>query len=383
MYLVAFLTAALHGASTGSRVLVALFALKLGANPLLIGVIIGLYSIPTLCLGLFAGRMCDRYGARPPMLLGAILLVAGLALPYFRPQLATLLVSSVVVGAAFSFYNSAVQYFAGACGSRDQRAANFSTLALGYSVSGFIGPMIAGYAIDYLGHAEAYLCLAALPLIAAAILCVRRQLGGIPSVRAAAQNASALDLLRNRELRKALIVSAMVVTGWDLYMFYLPIHAHSVGLSASHIGNVLGIYAVATFIIRFGVAHLARAFSARRVLSVSMWCAACIFVVFPFISSALLLGVSAFAIGLALGCGQPLSLLISYNRSPTGRAGEVTGMRLIVNHFMHATVPVLAGAVGNSLGLIPVFLAIAGVLGYCGHLASRVGAAAPASAPQK
>jgi predicted MFS family arabinose efflux permease len=379
MYLIVLLNILLHGALSGSRVVVSLFAIKLGASPLTIGVIIGLYSVATLFLGLVAGRMCDRYGTRPPMLLGAVLLVTGLTLPYLWPQLATLLVSAVVAGGAFVFYNAAVQYFTGAYGPREQRAANFSTLSLGYSISGFIGPLTAGYAIDYFGHAQAYLCLAALGLIAVAILAVRRELGDAASPQPAAERKSALDLLSNRELRKVLVLGAMVVTGWDLYMFYLPIYAHSVGLSASRIGAILGVFAVATFIVRFGTPYFARTFSARRVLSVAMWFAACMFLAFPFMSTAWLLAAASFAIGLALGVGQPLSLLLAYNRSPPGRAGEVTGIRLMINHSMHASVPVLAGALGNVFGLTPVFLAIAGVLGYCGHLSSTVGRVGEAS----
>ena len=45
----------------------------------------------------------------------------------------------------------------GAHGSPEQRAMNFSWLALGFSISNSIGPLVAGYAIDWLGHARAFL----------------------------------------------------------------------------------------------------------------------------------------------------------------------------------------------------------------------------------
>jgi predicted MFS family arabinose efflux permease len=372
MYLIVFLNILLHGSYAGSRMLVALFALELGASPLMIGVMVGLYSVPTFLLGLFAGRMCDRQGARRPLLLGAACLAAGLVLPYFWQQLAGLLVSSLVAGTAFVFYNAAAQYFTGAYGLREQRAANFSTLALGYSVSSLIGPLTAGYAIDYLGHAQAYLCIAAMALVPVMVLLFCRVLGDKVSPERSEGRKSALDLLRNPELRRVLVLSAMVVTGWDLYMFYLPIYAHSIGLAASSIGTIMGVFAAATFAIRFGTPHLVRMFTARRVLSVAMWFGACMFVAFPFIKSGWLLAAASFAIGLALGCGQPLSLLLAYNRSPAGRAGEVTGIRLMLNHATHASVPILAGALGGVFGMVPVFHAIAAVLGYCGHLSTKI-----------
>ena len=130
-----------------------------------------------------------------------------------------------------------------------------------------------------------------------------------------------------------MIIGAMVVTGWDLYMFYLPIYAHSIELPASTIGLMLGAFAAATFIVRFSLPFLTRRYNARRVLSVSMFCAAAMFVLFPFVTGVWLLGALSFSLGLALGCSQPVTLLLAYNRSPEGRTGEATGIRFALNHL--------------------------------------------------
>ena len=84
-----------------------------------------------------------------------------------------------------------------------------------------------------------------------------------------------------------------------------------------------------------------------------------VFTVFPFAQNAWLIGALSFGIGLALGCCQPLTLLMSYNRSPAGRTGEVTGVRMTLNHFTHTLVPVAAGALGSAFGMAPVFIMIA------------------------
>ena len=59
--------------------------------------------------------------------------------------------------------------------------------------------------------------------------------------------------------------------------------------------------------------------------------------------------------GLGLGCGQPLSMTIAYNRSPAGREGEVTGLRLTANNVARVVIPVVCGALGTALGAAPVF----------------------------
>ena len=63
----------------------------------------------------------------------------------------------------------------------------------------------------------------------------------------------------------------------------------------------------------------------------------------------------AFVLGLGLGCGQPLSMMLGYNRAPPGRAGEVTGMRLTANNIARVVIPVACGALGSTLGASPVF----------------------------
>ena len=381
MYLMTFLNIIIHGCQVGSRVVMALFAIKLGASPFAIGIMVALYSIPPLCLGVAAGRITDRYGVRGPMILGAVLCGAGMLLPWLWPALPTLYASAVVVGLSFVFYTVAVQNLAGAWGTRADRAKNFSTLALGYSISGFAGPMFAGFAIDYAGHTAAYLGFAVSTLIPVCTLLLYSPLRNINLPKAPPGGGNALELLRQPELRKVLVNSALVVSGWDLYMFYLPIYGNSIGLSASRIGTILGIFAVATFIMRFSLPKLTARFSARNVLSVSMFCGASIFVAFPFVSDVWILSALSFCIGLSFGCGQPITLLMSYNRSPEGRAGEVTGIRFALNHFMHSSVPVVAGALASTFGVAPVFIINAGILAFSGHLTRTVRASSEPAKP--
>jgi len=380
MFLVVFLNIIIHGCFIGSRVVMALFALELGANAFEIGFMVALYSLPPLGLGIVAGLVTDRYGVRPPMVFGAALSGIGLMLPYVRPQLGTLYASAAVIGTAFVFYNVAVQNLAGAFGPREERAQNFSTLSLGYSVSSFAGPMVAGYAIDLLSYRAAYLCFSVSTLVPFLVVLFDRQLRRVALPRAAPGSRNFLELLRLPELRKVLITGAMVSTGWDLYMFYLPLYGHAIGMHATLIGIVLGVFAAATFIVRFALPRFTRRYGGGRVLSVAMYCGAATFVLFPFIKEVWLLATLSFAIGLALGCGQPLTLLLCYNRSPAGRTGEVTGIRLSLNHATHSTVPIVAGGLGAAFGTAPVFFMIAAVLVLSGYLSStvkRVSAGAP------
>jgi MFS family permease len=73
MYLIALLSIAVHSCYIGSKVVVSLHALALGASQLLIGVLASLYAVMPLMLGVYSGRLADTIGMRVPMLVGAAL----------------------------------------------------------------------------------------------------------------------------------------------------------------------------------------------------------------------------------------------------------------------------------------------------------------------
>jgi len=107
----------------GSKVLMSLFAMELGADQFMVGLLISLYSLFPLFLAVTAGRISDRFGPRLPMLLGSLGLAGGLLLPFLLPRLATLFVSAAVIGFLYIFYTVSVQHLIGSFGSLALAAA--------------------------------------------------------------------------------------------------------------------------------------------------------------------------------------------------------------------------------------------------------------------
>ena len=63
----------------------------------------------------------------------------------------------------------------------------------------------------------------------------------------------------------------------------------------------------------------------------------------------------ALVIGFGVGCAQPLMMALTYEKSPPGRTGEVTGLRLTANNVARVAIPLISGALGALLGAAPVF----------------------------
>jgi MFS family permease len=78
-------------------------------------------------------------------------------------------------------------------------------------------------------------------------------------------------------------------------------------------------------------------------------------VLFPLFENPFLLAGVSFLLGLACGCGQPISGSLIYNLAPAGRAAEGAGVRVMFNNVTHSVVPVLFGGIGTAFGFAPVF----------------------------
>ena len=372
IYLTVLLAIFNQTALKGSKMLVALYAIELGASPLAIGMLISMYAVFPVVLAVYAGRLSDRSGVRPLMVLGSLGMAAGLLLPVFLPSMATLFVSSALIGMATLFFHVSVHNLVGSLGEAHERTGNFATFSLGASISGFAGPLLVGFAVDNLGYLPAYAALAIVAAIPGVVL-LRYARFIPPRVKAAPENrgGSVKDLLGSPALRRTYITGGLIITGIDLYNFYLPIYGRSIGLSATAIGIVLGMQAAAAFAVRLWMPRLARRFSEQRVLTASLIIAGVTYLGFPLVENAFLLGLISFVLGLGLGCGQPLSILLTYNHAPANRAGEALGLRLTVNKFTEILVPIAFGSLGTAAGIFPVFWANALLLLIGGYFSAE------------
>lgn len=348
----------------GSKIIITLFSIQLGAPQVVIGVLVALYSLFPMILAIYAGKLADRLGVRWPMVIGSCGIALGLTLPYWFPSTVTLYFQAALVGAAHVFYNVSVQNLIGSIGSAEDRTKNYSNFGLAMSTGSFIGPLICGFGIDHFGHRPTYLLIAAFPLITAAIMASAKHMkSGRVSRKSEGTEAKSTDtpshpfelFIANHPLRRVLITGAVILTGIDLFHFYMPIYGHYIGLSASQIGVVLAVFSAASFVVRVWMPAIVKWMGAEKVLIMSMFVAAVTYLAVPYITHMVVLCVVCFCLGLGTGCGQPLSLSMIYERAPGGRSGEALGLRATLNNFTHMVTPLLFGAIGTAFGVAPVF----------------------------
>jgi len=370
--LIVVTTVLAHAAYNGSRLAISLNALSMGATALTVGVLMSLFAALPMMLSIASGRLVDRIGARRPILLSVAFLALAVALPGVVPGILALHLAAAGIGTGFMLFHIGVQHAVGEMSSAARRKDNFGWLALGFSISNFIGPTFSGLAIDTLGFRETF-CLLALFAVASLALLVsrRKSLPHKPHHERNAEVHSTWDLMRNVELRRLFIVSGLLASAWDLFVFVMPIYGTSIGLNASTIGLILGSFAAATFAVRLALPWISRRMREWPMITTT-FCIACVaYALFPTVQAVTLLAAIAFLLGLGLGATQPSIMALLFTAVPAGRAGEAVGIRSVVLNASHTVLPLLFGAVGAALGMIPVFWTMSFALAGGGWFANR------------
>ena len=339
---------------SAGRVVLSLFALELGAQPFAVGVLVAMFYAFPLLFSWPIGALSDRVKPRWPLLFGAVCGAFGMAIPYFIHTMAALYVAAAMSGLALAILHVLAQNLVGLMSKPAERARNFSNFSMIGASTNFVGPLVAGLAIDHTGHPVACLFVVAIWVASGVLVLVRGDV--LPaSKRHAGPSTRILDTLTNRKIRATLVTSSLAQLGTDLFQFYLPIHGHASGLSATAIGIVLSAFAVASFAVRSVLTRLVTKFGEERLLAYSFYLGAAGFMLVPFCHSALPLAIVSFIFGCGMGCGQPITLMLMFSHSPQGRTGETLGLRLTVNNLMRVLGPALFGSVGSAFGLAAVF----------------------------
>ena len=368
----------------GSRVAVSLYALELGANQVMVGTIVALFSICPLFFSIIIGRLCDRVPTHRPIIWGSVMMVAAFLMPVALPSVAVLCMLAVLNGLGHLVFSIPIEARVGGVGGPQHRARNYAYITMGWSAANFLGPLITGVLIDSIGHQRVFWVLAFFVALPIPIMLWRPKLlpqTQNPKDKDAEAERKVMDLWRIPALRSTFIAGGIIGSAQDLFQFYLPVYGHAVGLSASAIGMVLGMVALAAFVIRAMLPFLVKKLSEATVLIAAIFVAALAYALLPFFTTAIPLAMIAFVLGLGVGSAQPMLMSLIYVLAPAGRTAEAIGLYKTLRSVTHVVIPVFFGSVGTAFGFKTVFLSNAAILTFGGWLQNSSRATINAAKP--
>jgi MFS family permease len=353
----------LHACMTGMRLATPLLALQQGYSALAVGVLLALFSLTQVFMAIPAGRFTDRHGLKKPVRISVVIACIGASVAVVWPIFPVLCFGALMTGGATGFTVIALQRHVGRMSSdANQLKETFSWLAIGPSVSNFIGPFFAGVLIDHAGKTPAdadgfraaFVMLSILPILAWYWI---RQVAEQPMAPQLPEHANARvwDLLQDPMMRRLLLVNWLLSSCWDVHTFVVPVLGHERGLSASVVGSILGAFAVASALIRVVLPWIARRLQEYRLLTGAMILASLIFAIYPLFDSAMAMAICSVSLGIVLGVVQPMIMSTLHQITPPHRQGEALGLRIMAVNASSVVMPLVFGAAGAVAGVSMVF----------------------------
>lgn len=162
--------------------LLAIYAEQFGATPLQATLLVSIFAVCQLFSGPMLGRISDRVGRKPMLIVSQIGTLIGLLIMASAQSLWVLYLARVIDGATAGNLSLAQAYIADHT-EPENRAKSFGIIGIAFGLGFFLGPSVTAYLVPYGLH---WPILAAAGMSFASILCTTFILpGGAPPAHAA------------------------------------------------------------------------------------------------------------------------------------------------------------------------------------------------------
>jgi predicted MFS family arabinose efflux permease len=328
----------------------------LGADPAGVGLVVGAFSVTALILRPYAGRMTDRWGRRPPLVLGALACAVVLGAHAFVDSLAVLVGLRLLLGVAEAFFF--VAGFAAVADlappGRAGEALSFNSLSLYLGIA--LGPLLGHWLLEQGGFGLAWIGGAALALVAAALAW---RLPETAKRDVAQEPAEAPGFLHRAAIAPSLVLFAAIAGMGGFFAFVAIYATEDLGLDGT--GGVLLLFGAIVVATRIVFAKLPDRVPPFRLGTIALaLCAAGLAIAGGFASvTGLLLGAALLAVGVAFT--TPAVFAAIFARVPASERGAASGTASLFIDLGFGGGPMLLGIVAGSAGIPAAFVVAAAV----------------------
>ena len=311
------------------------------------------FAVLPLVAAVAVGRLADRRGERPVLVIGAVLVLAStVAFVVAGRSLPALVACSAALGLGHLLLMVAEQSLVADAARTRSRDAAFGHYAFASSAGQAVGPAaLAVLGGDRVSPSTGPLFLSGVAMAAVLLaVAVGLRRGSRSRAVAGARPVRARSLLQVPGLPAAVVASLVVVAAIDVVAVYLPALGTERGLAASTVGLLLVLRALATMASRSLLAAAVARLGRSRLLVVGALAAGAALVVLALpVPLAVLVGAVVVA-GVGLGVGQPLTMSWVTLLAPPRQRATAVSLRLTGNRLGQTLVPAVVGSLAGGLG---------------------------------
>lgn len=347
-----------------------LWALSFGASPFEIGLAMGARSFLPFLFAIHGGALHDRLGVRRVMVFCALASAALTLLYPLFPMILALILLQTITGFLLTLgWIGAQTQISQLTKGHPKYMGRFTSVS---TISNFFTPPLAGIMWDFAGPWGAFVMLSGWSVL----LWISVMLMPVPASVTVSKTRppwSALipSLSDYRDaLRLALIPAVgFVIAGsflinsmLSMRFSFLPVYMESVGFEGTIIGLMVGLAFLVGSITALPTPYLRRKFPAHWILVSVTIVAAIGLGIIPFFDDIAGLTFVTIFFGAGVGLGMALALSLLATVISVDQLGLSVGLRITANRFSSFSIPILAGAVIDAVGLAAGFHIIAALV---------------------
>jgi len=340
--------------------LVPLEAQDLNASPVVIGLIVGSFSLLSFFLSVPIGGFTDRFGVRRMLFLGVLCNVAS-SLLLLRADVLFLMASQVLGGLGFQLHIVSSQSFITRLESPFRRERAFGYLTFSAAFGQSLGPILGGFIASRMGYHEAF--LGSLMLSAAGVIVAGlreskdvHHLGRYSLMRDLRHAGTTLS---DSRMLAVLAFTFGVIFTVSLRTSFLPVLLLNRGLGEADVGLLITLFACSMTVIRLFVGRMFQVFRRRDMMAFSILAVAVGVGSVPLLLSWLPTALALCLFGLGFGLTQPLSMVMVADLADPEHPGLSMGIRFMVITLANLIGPVFLGFLVAAAGLSAPFYASA------------------------
>ena len=360
----ALASGATHHLTTGTiHFLPALYALKLGAPPFLVGLIPAAHSFPGIIVALPGGNLVDRFGPRRVACwttlarIFAILVYPFISIPLW------LILPNFVSGALATVTVVSLHTYVSGISLGGKRRKEISRFAITGTVGELIGPTLAGMIVDRFEFITAFLASAALCTFS---FVTASSLPPAPEIELKKKDAAGegqiglRGLIAHRGLQAALCSTMLFGLLQGFLRGFLPVLLYGV-YTATQIGLLFFAVSLASICGRSILGWQAERWSLLKLLPATALLAALPFVVLPFCAAYESLVFLMLLFGLAQGLLAVAGTVLMAEYSGARERGVANALRLATMRVGGSTGPLLFGPLAQVYSTATAFVTVGGV----------------------
>ena len=364
-----FLSASVGVAMIGLGIiwpLVPVYALELGASGFQVGLIIAAFNITRTIFNPFSGRLSDRWGRKPFIMLGLFFYAAVSVLYVMSTRVDSLILVRLLHGFTSVLVVPVALALAADIAPRQRLGLYMGTLNMAVMLGLGVGPALGGFIRDFFGMPVAFYTMGGLALFTLIGVTIFLPRDNRQDIDQSKQPVAPLKrLLKHRVVQGLFLLRFFIAAGQGSVYTFLPILALRLQITSSQVGLILGANIFLIAFLQRVCGNIADRVNPKNMVIWGTFLSGLVVLAMPYVDGFYMILLLNIVMGIGNGIAMPGGFVI------TGQVGQTLGMGSMMGitetgwSLGMIVSPIISGVIMDSLGVPSIFL-MGGVLTIIG-----------------